>query len=162
MTARLAGTSSAERTLDQRDLAAMRPQAAPRTRKPRSAPVLREVTSGIVCFCGERFGEHQALEFMLHLRAEVGGVLSWANHQKDRIRINSKKQYESQMADPAKHEHLKRRRRENAQRFRERHREEINERVRVKRVEDPEWAERERARKRNSRRPSRAKRTVVP
>jgi hypothetical protein len=46
------------------------PKAQPR--RPRPAPVLREVTSGIVCFCGERFGEHQALEFMLHLRAEVG------------------------------------------------------------------------------------------
>jgi hypothetical protein len=73
---KLRATSSAERTLDARDLAAMRPVVQP-ARKPKTAsrPALREVTSGIVCFCGERFGEAQALEFMLHLRAEVGEEL---------------------------------------------------------------------------------------
>jgi len=57
------------------------PKSKPR--RPRSAPVLREVISGIVCFCGERFSEGQALEFMLHLRAEVGDTLSWAAHQRE-------------------------------------------------------------------------------
>ena len=41
----------------------------------RSRSALREVTSGIICFCGEQFSETQALEFMLHLRAEVGADL---------------------------------------------------------------------------------------
>ena len=44
--------------------------------------VRNEVTNGIVCFCGERFGEPQALEFMLHLRAEYGEVLEWRERQR--------------------------------------------------------------------------------
>lgn len=72
-------TSTAEGFRDAKELAALRPvrENTPRSRKPR---VLREVTSGIVCFCGERFGEAEALEFMLHLRAEVGEVLAWREH----------------------------------------------------------------------------------
>ena len=74
---KLRRTSGPERTLTQRELAAMRPAAAvARRRQPSGIPALREVTSGIVCFCGERFGENQALEFMLHLRKEVGEDLA--------------------------------------------------------------------------------------
>lgn len=81
----LRATSSRARTLDQRDLAALRParENAPRQRKP---AVLREVTSGIVCFCGERFGESQALEFMLHLRGEVGADLEILERRRQRDR----------------------------------------------------------------------------
>lgn len=55
----------------------MRPMAEPKPRAARkgAGPALRQVTNGIVCFCGERFGESQALEFMLHLRAEYGEEL---------------------------------------------------------------------------------------
>lgn len=86
---RLVGHSSDIRTLDERDLAAMRP-AKENTRRPRKPSVLREVTSGIVCFCGERFGEHQALEFMLHLRAEVGETLSWVERKRRLMREQSR------------------------------------------------------------------------
>jgi len=73
----LRGHSSDIRTLDSRDLAAMRPQVSPRRarRVPRPAPPAlppaSEIVGGVVCFCGERFAETQALEFMRHLRAEV-------------------------------------------------------------------------------------------
>jgi len=70
-----------------------------RPRKPRSAPVLREVTSGIVCFCGERFGESQALEFMLHLRAELGETLKW---------VAERKQYQRErQLRPARREYMR-------------------------------------------------------
>lgn len=74
----LRAVSSAERTLDPRTLAAMRSAGQRKARQRRiaqsSAP---EISSGIVCFCGERFEEDRALEFMLHLRAEYGEVLEW-------------------------------------------------------------------------------------
>ncbi len=95
-TGELRGTSSAGRTLDQRDLASLRPQIAPKPKPRRAAPVLREVTSGIVCFCGQRFGESEALEFMLHLRAEVGEVLNWQK----RIRTRDRVRWARRKADP--------------------------------------------------------------
>lgn len=91
----LRGVSSAERTLDARELASWRPaipKAAPRSRKP---SVLREVTNGIVCFCGERFGESQALEFMLHLRAEVGEDLDRVDRRRRRDRERQGERYAS-------------------------------------------------------------------
>ena len=82
----LRGTSSATRTMDQREIAALRPAAAPPAR-PRKAPApARQVTSGIVCFCGERFAESQALAFMLHLRAEVGADLARLERQREYYR----------------------------------------------------------------------------
>ena len=93
---KLTGVSSPERTLDQKDLAALRPAAPPRPRKPRTAPPLREVTSGIVCFCGERFGEAQSLEFMLHLRAEVGEDLALL----DRWRRSRREGQRRRLSDP--------------------------------------------------------------
>src|SRR6266705_1062633 len=86
-------TSSPERTLEQRDLESLRParENAPRPRKP---SVLREVTNGIVCFCGERFGESQALEFMLHLRAEVGEVLAEHEQKLELIRERASRKRE--------------------------------------------------------------------
>jgi hypothetical protein len=96
---RLVGTSSAERTLDQRDLSSLRParENAPRPRKP---TVLREVTNGVVCLpehggkpCGRRFGEHQALDFMLHLRAEVGEDLTVLERWRERQRKQRNRRY---------------------------------------------------------------------
>lgn len=81
-------TSKAEGFRTAEEIEAMRPMAEPRPRAPRKAPNpgLRQVTSGIVCFCGERFGEHQALEFMLHLRAEVGEDLAALERRRARDR----------------------------------------------------------------------------
>ena len=73
----LRAVSSAERTLDPRTLAAMRSAGQRKARQRRIAQPAPEVASGIVCFCGERFGEDRALDFMLHLRAEYGEVLEW-------------------------------------------------------------------------------------
>lgn len=125
MTSKLVGTSSSTRTLDQRDLAALRPMPAPRPRAPRKATEKRVVSSGIVCFCGERFAESQALEFMLHLRAEVGSDLKVAEslrrrHREERRRIS---------ADP-----------ERAARRRERDR-----KRQARLMEDPEYRARQRA-----------------
>jgi hypothetical protein len=64
----------------------MRPAAPAKPRTPRKQAEKRAVTGGIVCFCGERFTESQALEFMLHLRAEVGEVLEWRRNFKERHR----------------------------------------------------------------------------
>jgi hypothetical protein len=81
----LRGHYSDTRSLGPDDLAAMRPAAPPRPRKPRAArvvpapavtPASDVVFGGIACFCGERFGPDRAAEFMLHLRAEVGGDLA--------------------------------------------------------------------------------------
>lgn len=78
---KLVGYSSETRTIDQREMARLRP-AKKNAPRPRAKPILREVTSGIVCFCEERFGEHQALEFMLHLRAEIGADLAKLERQR--------------------------------------------------------------------------------
>lgn len=73
----LRGTSSSTRTLTARDLAAMRPdRTGARQRRP--AERAREASAavrGVVCLCGRPFGEDEAVEFMLHLRAEVGADL---------------------------------------------------------------------------------------
>lgn len=84
---RLAGTSSSTRTLGTRDLMALRPaRESPRRQRARAKGPRREVTSGIACFCGERFAESQALEFMLHLRAEVGDELQVLERRRARAR----------------------------------------------------------------------------
>jgi hypothetical protein len=105
----LRAVSSAERTLDPRTLAAMRSasqrKAAQRRMAQSPAP---EVTSGIVCFCGERYAEDQALEFMLHLRAEYGEVLEW----QEKVRGYWSKSKRKQAADPAKNAAAQDRRRE--------------------------------------------------
>lgn len=92
MTSRPVYTSKAEGFRTAEEIEAMRPVAAPKPRAPGTAsnPRLRQVTNGIACFCGERFGEHQALEFMLHLRAEVGDVLKWREHTLSRERIKNR------------------------------------------------------------------------
>jgi hypothetical protein len=77
MTSKPVYTSTAEGFRDAKEIAGLRAIPEARPRAPRKAPVKRAVSSGIVCFCGERFAESQALEFMLHLRAEVGEVLEW-------------------------------------------------------------------------------------
>lgn len=70
-------TSTADGFRTAEEIAALRPVAPARPRSPREKTEKREVTSGIVCFCGERFSEDRALEFMLHLCAEAGNVLRW-------------------------------------------------------------------------------------
>ena len=120
---KLVGTSSSTRTLDERDLAALRPAIEVPLRDRRRKPAaLREVTSGVVCFCGERFGEHQALEFMLHLRAEVGEYLT----RIERRRTVDRETARRRMADPATAEKVRARHRESERRRRQ----------------DPEYAER--------------------
>ena len=91
---RLVGYSSSDRTLDARDLASLRPARANTPRK-KAKPVRREVTSGIVCFCGERFSEDRAL------RAEVGEVLEWREKILARARGGAAKQRERMRSDPA-------------------------------------------------------------
>jgi hypothetical protein len=75
-------TSTAEGFRDAKELARLRPVKAnaPRPRKPAGKPAV--VASGIVCFCGERFSEAQSLEFMKHLRAEVGRDLALVNRRR--------------------------------------------------------------------------------
>ena len=91
-------TSRAEGFRTAEEIEALRPIAEPKPRAPRKAgnPALRQVTNGIVCFCGERFGESQALEFMLHLRAEVGEVLEW----RERKLRQDRERYAARYADP--------------------------------------------------------------
>ena len=68
-------TSKAEGFRPAEEIAALRPIPEPKPRRKRKTE-LRQVTNGIVCFCGERFGESDALDFMLHMRAEVGEDLA--------------------------------------------------------------------------------------
>lgn len=102
MTSRPVYTSKAEGFRTAEEIAAMRPIADPKPRAPRKPgnPALRQVTNGIACFCGERFGESQALEFMLHLRAEVGGELAWAADKRRRMRES----YHRYIRQPESHE----------------------------------------------------------
>ena len=91
MSNQLRRTSSPERTLTQRELAAMRPAVETPRRQSRRVAPLREITSGVICFCcGERFGEAQALDFMLHLRAKFGETLSWAARERERARRDAR------------------------------------------------------------------------
>jgi hypothetical protein len=147
MASRLVGTSSSTRTLDERDLSSLRPakENAPRPRKP---TVLREVTNGIVCFCGERFGESESLEFMLHLRAEVGEVLDW----RERYRERERERHQKAWRDPEYRERQSRRKQQYAAdpAYRERERERQRERNR-KRWADPEYREAMNARSRELR-----------
>jgi hypothetical protein len=77
----------------------MRGAAQQAGRRRRTAPeAVREVTGGIVCFCGKRFGEDEALELMLHLRAEYGEELARA----ERIREYWRGADRKRNADPAK------------------------------------------------------------
>lgn len=69
-------TSTAEGFRDAKEIAGLRAIPEARPRAPRKQAEKRVVSSGMVCFCGERFSEAQALEFMKHLRAEVGGELA--------------------------------------------------------------------------------------
>lgn len=184
MGSRLVGTSSAERTLDQRDLSSLRParENAPRPRKP---SVLREVTTGIVCFCGERFGEHQALEFMLHLRAEVGEVLDWRERTLTRKRelqrqmradperwerelVKAREYWQRRHADPQYREReLAKGREYQRQRYADpQYRERLNARRRELRAEriatDPQYREREKARRRERHQKEKAEREAAP
>lgn len=151
---RLVGTSSSERTLDERELSSLRPakQNAPRPRKP---TVLREVTKGIACFCGERFGEHQALEFMLHLRAEVGDDLAYL----EGIRSYRKARWEQIRQNPQRAAQERARVAESARRRRSdpEARERENARRRSRRRSDPEYRERQNARVRAADRRRRAR-----
>ena len=123
----LRGTSSTSRTLCQRELAALRP-AVPGPARPRKAPVpAAQVTSGIACFCGERFALAQALEFMIHLRAEVGADLARLERQREYYRERDRERRK----DPE---------------WRERERERDRERWK-----DPEWRARKRERDRELR-----------
>jgi len=77
----LRGTYSDTRSLGPEDLAAMRPALPPRPRKARakmpqrvSAPA-EPVTVSVQCFCGRVFEQADAVEFMRHLREEVGDSL---------------------------------------------------------------------------------------
>ena len=153
----LRGTSSATRTMDQREIAALRPAAAPPAR-PRKAPApARQVTSGIACFCGERFAETEALAFMLHLRAEVGDDLA----RLERRRARNREYERERRKDPEWRERRNERRKDPEYRARERanererrkdpeYRARMNERERERR-KDPEWRER-RNERRNERR----------
>lgn len=155
MTSRLVGTSSSTRTLDQRDLAALRPMPAPRPRASRKQPERRAVANGIVCFCGERFAESQALEFMLHLRAEVGEVLMWRDRQRAYfLKRNKRPETYEYIREYVRRPEVRERRRaylqrpEVAERRRERQRG-YNHQWRMQRQqEDPEWRERENAKAR--------------
>ena len=111
--ARLAGTSSNARTLDTHGLAALRP-AAPRTRRtPRATSPAPEVSRSIACFCGQVFGEDQAIAFMLHLRAEVGDDLRLlANVRRWRTTTATRQAYRVRQA----RRHRERRRAEEAAR----------------------------------------------
>lgn len=99
----LRGTYSDKRSLGPRDLAALRP-ASPRPRRPRGpAAPAPETGHGIACFCGERFGEGQALDFMLHLRAEVGEDLRLLrNVRRWRAATASRPEYRARQAAAAR------------------------------------------------------------
>ena len=92
---RLVGYSSSERTLDARALASLRP-ARENAPKQQAKPVVHAVTNGIVCYCGRRFGEADALKFMLHLKAEVGDDLT---HLEQR-RAAAREQQQRWRSDP--------------------------------------------------------------
>jgi hypothetical protein len=136
-------TSKAEGFRTAEEIAAMRPVAAPKPRALRKAgnPGLRQVTNGIVCFCGERFGEAQSLEFMLHLRAEVGEHLARA----ERLRAYSRNYHKEHSTDPEWRK---------ARSVRE------TARAAARKATDPEWAERRRAQQRESDRRHREERNA--
>jgi hypothetical protein len=152
----LRGHSSGVRTLDAADLAAMRPQAPPRRRSrsrtaaPAAPPVPRAsetVAAGVMCFCGQRFGPDQAVEFMIHLRAEVGEDL----RQLDRFRENRRRS-ESTPARKAAKAAQAREKYAASEEYRARRRAAARERMRRKRAAGwkpevtPEQAERQRQR----------------
>jgi hypothetical protein len=118
---RLRGTSSATRTLTARELAAMRPGAVPKERAPRRPREAPGIERSIACFCGEVFAEGQAVEFMLHLRAEVGDdlrllakVRQWRRNTTSRpeYRARARAARARKLADPAVREERNRRERE--------------------------------------------------
>jgi len=151
-------TSKAEGFRSAEEIAALRPmiESAPRPRKP---TVLREVTNGIVCFCGERFGEAEALEFMLHLRAEYGEDLvklerarAWHREYMrnrratdpefaERVRAQGRVSHQRRMADP-----------ETRARVNER----ANARFKERCATDPEYRERAKEQRRETKRRLRA------
>ena len=88
-------TSKAEGFRPAEEIAALRP-ARENAPKQRAKPILREVTNGIVCYCGQRFSEGQALDFMLHLRSEVGNDLAYL----ERRRAESRERGRRLGADP--------------------------------------------------------------
>lgn len=146
----LRGTSSTTRTMDEREMAALRPAvAAPK--RPRKPPVKREVTNGIVCFCGERFAESQALEFMIHLRAEVGADLAVLQRRRE----YHSDYYRERRKDPEyrarESEQQRERRKDPGYRARQR---ESNRASRRERMKDPEYRARqnELARRRKAKR----------
>ena len=95
-TSRPVYTSTADGFRTAEEIAALRPMAEPKPRAPRKTTAKPSVSSGIVCFCGVRFSEAQSLEFMLHLRAEVGEDLAVLERLRDRRRKDSRRRY----ADP--------------------------------------------------------------
>jgi hypothetical protein len=101
-------TSTADGYRDAKEIAALRPvaPAKPRAPRKRSAPI--SVSTGIVCFCGERFSEAQSLEFMKHLRAEYGEVLEW----RERTLTRGREAHRTRYADAEYRERANARRRE--------------------------------------------------
>lgn len=91
MTSKPVYTSKAEGFRLEAEIEALRPIPTPKPRKPRSASALREVTSGIVCFCGERFWEGEGENFLRHLRDEVGEDLAMVQRLKARYKRHNDK-----------------------------------------------------------------------
>lgn len=170
-TSRPVYTSKADGFRTAEEIAAMRPITEPKPRAPRKAasPALRQVTNGIVCFCGERFGEHQALEFMLHLRAEVGDLADYRERRRrpgrvaamsperietrrERDRRNRERERIRMAEDPAYRERVMERRRRDTARKRQRY------------ATDPEYRahELERDRVKRARKKERSRGVVSP
>src|SRR4029077_16292887 len=96
MTSGPSSPSTADAYGDAKEIAALRPMVPAKPRAPRKAPPKVAVSSGIVCFCGERCAECQGLELMKHRRAEYGEVLQWRErHLETKRRHNRKRR-----ADP--------------------------------------------------------------
>jgi hypothetical protein len=127
---RYTSTADGFRTAD--EIAALRPVKANAPR-PRKASAQRAmVSTGIVCFCSERFSESQALEFMKHLRAEVGDDLAVLERKRQSERRRTREYLKRKAEDPEWREQSRARRRARERR----------------RNENPEYHERQKERKR--------------
>ena len=142
MTSEPVWTSTADGHRDKREIAGLRVIPQPKPRAPRKAPVKRDITTEITCFCGERFQLAQAKEFMLHLRAEVGEVLDW----KENLRKSQRASHKRYREKPEIRERSKQWQRE--YRGKPQIRERIAEQRREREAVNPELRERKRARDR--------------
>lgn len=101
----------------------------------------------MVCFCGERFGQSEAIEFMLHVRAEVGERVATLERRRDRSRAANARYRQQPEAQERRNEYFREYHQRPEVKLREQERERGRAayraaRKRERRANDPEYRER--------------------